>query len=127
VNPASGLKPIVVYIVERHPLDIPETGPIFRWLHTEDDFRRQLEGLIGPFDPDDLTILTDTRPAGDAWKALLEALIQESVRTVVTHLAPLSSAQRQQLIGVCAQTGARLITPADAGRNRPGSATHHSV
>jgi hypothetical protein len=38
---------------------------------------------------------------------------------VVTHLAPLSSAQRQQLIGICAQVGTQLITPGDAGRNRP--------
>jgi hypothetical protein len=127
MNPSLGIKPIVVYIVERHPLDLPQTGPIFRWLHTEDDFRRQLEGLIGRYDPDDLTILTDTRPAGEAWKSLLEALMQESVRMVITHLAPLSSAQRQQLIGVCAQMGARLITPADAGRNRRSAQAQTSV
>lgn len=115
---SPGLKSIVVYIVERHPLDIPETGPIFRWLHTEDDFRRQLDGLLGSYDPDDLTVLTDTHPAGDAWRTLLAALLEEKVRIVLTHLAPLSSAQRQQLIGICAQTGARLITPGDAGRTR---------
>jgi hypothetical protein len=114
-----GLPPIVVYLIERHPLDLPETGPLFRWLHSENDMRRQLEGLIGPYDPDDLRILLDHEPAGPAWKQLLDGVIQEQVRTVVTHLAPLSSAQRQQLIGVCAEMGARLITPSDAGRNRP--------
>lgn len=122
---SPALKSIVVYIVERHPLDIPETGPIFRWLHTEEDFRRQLDGLLGSYDPDDMTVLTDTHPAGDGWRTLLAALLEEKVRVVLTHLAPLSSAQRQQLIGICAQTGARLITPGDAGRprrppNRPG-------
>jgi hypothetical protein len=47
-------------------------------------------------------------------------LLAEQIQMVITHLAPLSSAQRQQLIGVCAQTGAQLITPGDAGRNRLG-------
>ena len=122
MTPSPDLRPIVVYIVERHPLDIPETAPIFRWLHTEDDFRRQLDGLLGSYDPNDLTVLTDTHPAGDGWRALLAALLEEKVRIVLTHLAPLSSAQRQQLIGICAQTGARLITPGDAGRmRRPAS------
>ncbi len=118
MSASPSLRSIVVYIVERHPLDIPETGPIFRWLHTEDDFRRQLDGFLGSYDPDDLTVLTDTHPAGDAWRTLLDALLEEKVRIVLTHLAPLSSAQRQQLIGICAQTGARLITPGDAGRMR---------
>ena len=124
---APALRPIVVYIVERHPLDLPETGPIFRWLHTEDDFRRQLEGLLGAYDPDELTVVTDTHPAGDGWRALLAALLEEQVRTVITHLALLSSAQRQQLIGVCAQTGARLITPGDAGRPRRGPGAPRSA
>ena len=47
--PDQNLRPIVVYIVERHPLEIPETGPSFRWLHMDNDFKRELEGLIGFF------------------------------------------------------------------------------
>jgi hypothetical protein len=43
--------------------------------------------------------------------------VKGEIETVVTHLAPLSSGQRQQLIGVCAFTGASLITPGDGGRN----------
>jgi hypothetical protein len=109
----------VVYLIERHPLDMPETGPLFRWLKVENDFKRELEGLIGPFDSGDLSVLVDEHPAGPEWRKLLRALLAERVQMVVTHLAPLTPAQRQQLIGVCAQTGAQLITPGDAGRNRP--------
>ncbi len=112
--------PIVVYLIEQHPLDMPETGPLFRWLKFDNDFKRELEGLIGPFDEGDLTLLVDKQPAGPAWTQLLKGLLAEQIQMVVTHLAPLSSAQRQQLIGVCAQTGAQLITPGDAGRNRLG-------
>ncbi len=114
------LQPIVVYLIERHPLDLPETGPIFSWLQFDNDFRRDLEGFIGSYDEANLTILIDKEPASTKWRRLLDGLLNEQVRMVVTHLAPLSSAQRQQLIGICAQTGARLITPGDAGRNRPG-------
>ena len=49
------LSPIVVYIIDRHPLEIPETGPSFRWLHMDNDFKRELEGLIGPYDADHLS------------------------------------------------------------------------
>lgn len=112
------IKSIVVYIIEQHPLDIPEVGPAFRWLDYDDDFKRELKGLIGPFDENDLSVLKDKHPAGPAWQQLLSNLLEEKVRMVITHLAPLSSAQRQQLIGICAQAGAQLITPADAGRNR---------
>jgi hypothetical protein len=65
-------------------------------------------------------MLVDDAPAGPQWDRLLSGLLGENVRMVVTHLAPLSSAQRQQLIGICAQTGAQLITPGDAGRSRQG-------
>jgi hypothetical protein len=116
----TSLQPIVVYLIEQHPLDMPETGPLFRWLKIDNDFKRELEGLIGPFDENDLTVLVDKHPAGPAWKQLLNGLLAEKIQMVITHLAPLSSAQRQQLIGVCAQTGAQLITPGDAGRNRLG-------
>lgn len=116
----TSLQPIVVYLIEQHPLDMPETGPLFRWLKIDNDFKRELEGLIGPFDENDLTLLVDKHPAGPAWKQLLKGLLTEQIQMVITHLAPLSSAQRQQLIGVCAQTGAQLITPGDAGRNRLG-------
>lgn len=115
---SSVLQPIIVYLVERHPLELPGTGPLFRWLHLNNDYKRQLGGLIGPFDPEQLTVLVDDTPAGNAWQLLLDNLLQGRVETVVTHLAPLSSAQRQQLIGICAQVGTRLITPADAGRSR---------
>jgi hypothetical protein len=112
------IKPVVVYLIERHPLDLPETGPVFRWLQFDNDFKRDLEGLIGPFDEDHVTLLVDKKPAGNAWDRLLDGLLSENIQMVITHLAPLSSAQRQQLIGMCAQSGAQLITPGDAGRNR---------
>lgn len=114
----SNLKPIIVYIIDRHPLEVSDTRPFFRWLHYDNDFKRELEDLIGSYDPDNLSILIDEKPSGSAWHTLLEHLLREQVEIVVTHLAPLSSAQRQQLIGVCAQVGAQLITPSDAGRNR---------
>jgi len=114
----TSIQPIVVYLIEQHPLDMPEIGPVFRWMEFDNDFKRELEGFIGPFDESKLTLLIDKHPAGPAWKQMLSGLLDERVQMVVTHLAPLSSAQRQQLIGVCAQTGAQLITPSDAGRNR---------
>ncbi len=119
--PDQNLRPIVVYIVERHPLENPETGPSFRWLHMDNDFKRELEGLIGPYDVDHLSVLVDDVPAGEAWNLMVKSLLDEKIEFVVTHLAPLSSAQRQQLIGICAEVGAQLITPGDAGRNRAGS------
>ena len=114
----SNHKLIIVYIIDRHPLEVSDTGPFFRWLHFDNDFKRELEDLIGPYDPDKLSVLIDEEPAGSEWRSLLDRLLREQVEFVVTHLAPLSSAQRQQLIGVCAQVGAQLITPSDAGRNR---------
>jgi hypothetical protein len=122
VTNSDSLRPIIVYMVRQHPLEKDSPRPPFRWLHTENDFRRQLEKLIGPFDEAQLSMIVDDLPAGPGWDVLLEALGEERVRMVVTHLAPLTPAQRQQLIGVCAETGARLVTPADAGRNRLGTA-----
>ena len=116
---SSLVHPVVVYVVEHHPLELPGGESRFRWLHTENDVENQLQGLLGSYDPNETSVLVDDRPAGPAWRELLGALVEERVRAVVTHLAPLSSAQRQQLIGVCAQAGAQLITPSDAGRNRP--------
>ncbi|HHH82191.1 MAG TPA: hypothetical protein ENL35_04300 [Chloroflexi bacterium] len=118
MDDASAIKPYVVYLVKRHPLERVETGPFFRWLHFDNDFKKQLEDLIGPYNPNKLTMLVDEQPAGRAWDLLLESLLEEQIELVITHLAPLTSAQRQQLIGVCAQVGTQLITPADAGRNR---------
>jgi hypothetical protein len=110
---------VLVYIIQHHPLDSPDAASAFRWLHQDNGYRRSLEGLLGsPFRAEDLEILIDDQPAGPAWRRLLASLLEERVAAVVTHLAPLSSAQRQQLIGVCAQTGAQLVTPGDAGRNR---------
>lgn len=113
------IRPIVLYFIERHPLD-PKSGPQFRWLSETEDHSLELEALIGPYNPDELCVLVDEEPAGSNWDILLRALLKEQVRIVVTHLAPLSSAQRQQLIGICDQMGAQLITPGDAGRNRIG-------
>lgn len=112
---------VVVYIIRHHPLDGPDASSAFQWLHTDNGYRHTLEGLLGaPFRSEDLEILMDEHPAGPAWRRLLTLLLEERVSAVVTHLAPLSPAQRQQLIGVCAQTGAQLVTPGDAGRSRPG-------
>lgn len=109
---------VVVYIVKRHPLESADEGQLFRWLQYDHDFRRELEDIIGPYDAQELTLLIDDQPAGRAWEQLLHELVEERIRCLVTHLAPLSSAQRQQLIGVCAEVGTQLITPSDAGRNR---------
>ena len=111
------LRPIVVYRIEQHPLDVREAGPRFPWLGSDDNVEKVVEELIGAYDPEDTTLLIDKHPAGPAWREILQALTEGRVRMVITHLAPLSSAQRQQLIGLCAQSGARLITPGDAGRN----------
>lgn len=115
------IQPIVVYVIERHPLEMPETGPLFRWIRMESGLESDLEALIGPFDPEQMSLLVDRRPGGEQWKLLLKSLLAQKIRMVVTHLAPLSNAQRQQLIGVCDQMGSMLITPGDAGRNRRGS------
>ena len=108
---------IVVYIIDRHPLEVSRENDPFRWLHPDDGFIRDLSGIIGPFDPENLSILEDASPSGPAWNQLLDSLVSGEIGRVVTHLAPLSSGQRQQLIGVCAFTGASLITPGDGGRN----------
>lgn len=113
----NDIEPIVVYMVDRHPLEPQDEINPFRWLHPDNGFIKELNDIIGPFDPDELSILMDERPAGEAWMVLLDALVNGKVEMVVTHLAPLTSGQRQQLIGVCAYTGARLITPGDGGRN----------
>ena len=77
----------------------------------------ELKGFIGPFDPTHLRIQIDEEPAGSGWHELLDDLVDGNVETVITHLAPLSPGQRQQLIGVCAYAGARLVTPGHGGRN----------
>ncbi len=115
----AGTPAVLVYVIQHHPLERPDPSAPFRWLNQDNGYRRSLEGLLGsPFRPEDYEILVDEQPAGPAWRKLLTSLLEERVVAVVTHLAPLSPAQRQQLIGVCAQTGAQLITPGDAGRNR---------
>jgi hypothetical protein len=115
------LQAIAVYLIDRPHLSLPETGPLFRWLGTEGDMRSDLENLIGPHDPSSIRLLIDVTPAGAAWAELLEGLKRERYQTVVTHLATLSSAQRQQLIGICALSGAQLVTPGNAiGATQPG-------
>ncbi len=120
-------QPIVVYQIERHPLEGREPRRPFRWLRSDDGFLRDLEALIGPFDPEDVAVLVDRLPAGPAWKELMGSLLEERVRMVITHLAPLTPGQRQQLIAFCAQSGTQLITPSDAGRRRITEPTPASV
>lgn len=108
---------IVVYLVRAHPLDIPGEPHAFEWIHGNHSFSEDLEDLIGPFDPDHVALITDPLPGGEGWHTMLDGLLKDHVKIVVTHLAPLAPAQRQQLIGICAQVGAHLVTPSDAGRN----------
>jgi hypothetical protein len=118
-TPASGngVEPIVVYVVKRHPLENISNLAPFRWLQIDNGYMKELRGYIGPFDPDQLSVLVDEEPAGAAWFQLIESLLSGKIQTIITHLAPLTSGQRQQLIGVCAYTGAKLVTPGDGGRN----------
>jgi hypothetical protein len=113
---------IAVYVVDRPRLARPETGPLFGWLRDEDERRAGLEALLGPHDPAAVTFLIDKHSSGPAWVELLDGLKEERFQVVVTHLAPLSSAQRQQLIGVCALSGAQLVTPGNAiGAGQPAA------
>lgn len=114
---AERKRTIVVYIIEHHPLEPGFGSRPFRWLQSENGLLKQLKGIVGPFDPDNLDILKDPNPAGPAWNQLLESLKRGEIGTVVTHLAPLTAGQRQQLIGVCAFMGASLVTPGDGGRS----------
>jgi hypothetical protein len=113
----NGVESIVVYMVNRHPLDSTSDLPPFRWLKTNNGFLKELKGYIGPFDPDQLSILIDESPAGPVWSQLMDNVISGKIQTIITHLAPLTSGQRQQLIGVCAYSGVKLVTPGDGGRN----------
>lgn len=108
------LRSIVVYVVDPPPLSTPKTGPLFPFLADRSSMRENLEGLIGPHDPDSVVLLVDPHPGGPGWEALLEGIQEERVEILVTHLAPLSSAQRQQLIGMCALSGVQLVTPGNA-------------
>jgi len=113
----NGIKPVVVYMVSRHPLESPNEAHPFQWLHTDNGFMEEIKGFVGHFDPADLSVLVDDKPAESAWIEFMGELIEGNVQTVITHLAPLSPGQRQQLIGVCAYAGVRLVTPGDGGRN----------
>ncbi|OGO17048.1 MAG: hypothetical protein A2Z14_09055 [Chloroflexi bacterium RBG_16_48_8] len=113
----NGIEPIVVYMVKRHPLESIYDMTPFRWLHMDNGFQKELRGYIGLFDPNQLSILVDECPAGPAWSQLMDGLLSGRIQTIITHLAPLTSGQRQQLIGVCAYSGAKLVTPGDGGRN----------
>ena len=108
---------IVVYIIDHHPLETTVKESPFRWLQSDDGMVHELSGIIGPFDPSNLSIMKDPSPSGPAWHKMLEALEKGEIGTVVTHLAPLTSGQRQQLIGVCAFMGTSLVTPGDGGRS----------
>jgi NADPH:quinone reductase-like Zn-dependent oxidoreductase len=118
MNSPVNLKPIVVYLIEHHPLEISESGPVFQWLHFNNKYQRQLKAWLGPHDPETVSFLIDDTPSRNGWSQLIDGLKQGQIKSVVTHLAPLTDAQRHQLIGTCAQVGAQLITPSDAGRNR---------
>lgn len=108
---------IAVYVVDHHPLELSGDKSKFQWLHTDNGYVKELQELIGPFNPQKLQIIQDEKPAGDQWKDLIKSIVKGEIRIVITHLAPLTSGQRQLLIGVCAHSGARLITPGDGGRN----------
>ena len=118
--PSPGIRTVLVYVIERHPLEIGRTDSPFQWIDLEGDIYAQVEAMVGPFDRDGLQVLRDKHPAGPAWRDLLTRILEGQVDVVVTHLAPLTGAQRQQLIGLCAQNGTRLITPGDAGRDTQG-------
>jgi hypothetical protein len=118
MNSPVNIKPIVVYRIERHPLEISGSGPVFQWIHFNNNYKHQLKAWIGPHDPENISFLIDEAPSGEAWLQLIDGLKEGLIKSVVTHLAPLNDAQRHQLIGICAQVGAQLITPSDAGRNR---------
>jgi hypothetical protein len=119
MNDLSGneVETIVVYMVDRHPLEKMNDISPFRWIHPNNGIVKEIMGYIGHFKPTDLSILVDEGPAGPAWMQLMNGLLEGKIETVITHMAPLTSGQRQQLIGVCAYTGARLVTPGDGGRN----------
>ena len=115
---------IAIYVIDRPPLSSPESRPLFAWLGTDRGTESGLEGLLGTYDPKSIHWMVDERPAGPAWTELLEGLTKERFQIVVTHLAPLTSGQRQQLIAICALCGAQLVTPGNAiGASRP---THRS-
>lgn len=118
---ARQIQPIVLYLIKHHPLQQPDSNDGFRWIGDGEELYRDLQGLIGPHPKEQVSVLVDDKPAGPAWQRMLSALLAGQVNMLVTHLAPLTSAQRQQLIGLCDQTGAQLITPADAGRNLEAS------
>jgi len=103
-----------IYVIDRPPLSSPDSGPLFAWLATDQETEAGLEGLLGPYDPKSIQWMVDEHPAGPAWNELLEGLTQERFQIVVTHLAPLTSGQRQLLIAVCALCGAQLVTPGNA-------------
>ncbi|HSR48042.1 MAG TPA: hypothetical protein VLL77_08645 [Anaerolineales bacterium] len=111
----TNLHPVVVYLVDRPSFDRSEDGPAFRWFEPDDASLAGLDQLLGPHDEGEVHLFVDEHPAGPAWQDLLQGLVDERYRTVVTNLAPLSPAQRQQLIGVCAVSGAQLVTPGNAG------------
>lgn len=117
MSTADEVRSITLYMIERHPLEKGASSR-FRWIRSGSGLHQDLTNLIGPHNEEDVALLVDERPGGEAWEQLLAAVLDGRVEMVVTHLAPLTSAQRQQLIGLCAQTGVQLITPSDAGRNQ---------
>jgi hypothetical protein len=120
----KNIEPIVVYMIKQHPLQGMNKSAPFRWLKLDKGFRKALSGYIGLFDSEKLSILVDEDPAGPAWTQLMDGIKSGEVRTIITHLAPLSSGQRQQLIGICAYSGTKLVTPGDGGRNSFLSHSH---
>ena len=108
----------VIYYVRRHPLEWQKNDSGFEWLEVGRDQSDTLKEMLGEFDPEIVEFKVDEEPAGKEWLTLLQDLVDDKIDRVITHLAPLSSAQRQQLIGICSEVGAHLVTPSDAGRNR---------
>lgn len=111
------LQPTVVYVVVNHPLDLPGRRRAFNWLKSTKHMPDPLEAWLGPYQPDTVTWIRDPRPGGPGWNRLIGGLESGQISRLVTHLAQLSGVQQQWLIALCAQAGAQLITPGDAGRN----------
>jgi hypothetical protein len=55
----AAMQSIVVYLIERHPLDLPAEGPNFQWLHFNNNYKRQLKEWIGPHDPEAISFLIE--------------------------------------------------------------------
>ncbi|MDX1600826.1 MAG: hypothetical protein R3191_04865, partial [Anaerolineales bacterium] len=74
--PPSQLQPIVLYKIKDHPLQQPGSEDEFRWIGQGEDLHRDLEALIGPHAEEEVSVLVDQQPAGEAWGRLIDALLE---------------------------------------------------